>query len=338
MKQAWRRAAALLMAVCIGMSGCSGKQEDPEISSIRIGVSLYRGDDMFINNLRAVLERQAKEYEQETGIRVKLDIQDAKGSQNTQNEQVERFISLGCDVLCINPVDRTNTSVMIDRAIEAEVPVVFFNRQPVEEDMNRWDHLYYVGVDPKESAVLQGTIVAEQYQKDPSSLDRNGDGVVSYVLLEGETTHQDSLIRTEWSVQTLKDSGVPIEKLTGGIANWERIQASVLMEQWLTEYPGQIELVISNNDDMALGALDAMERKHVSEKIQIVGIDGIVPGIEAVERGAMLGTVSSDKERYMWAVFSIAADNAMGKPLREELALENGKYYRCPQKIVEKGD
>lgn len=66
-------------------------------------------------------------------------------------------------------------------------------------------------------------------------------------------------------MQTLKDRGVPIEKITGGIANWERSQASALMEQWLSAYPDTIELVISNNDDMALGAIDALERARRQE-------------------------------------------------------------------------
>ena len=92
------------------------------------------------------------------------------------------------------------------------------------------------------------------------------------------------------------------------------------MEQWLEAYPEQIELVISNNDDMALGAIDAMERIG-AENIQVVGIDGTVPGIEAVENGKMLGTVSSDTERFAWAMFSIAADKAMGQSVREELKL-----------------
>ena len=327
---------ALCLALCCGIfvSGCQVGKTEEKKNSIRIGVSLYRGDDTFINNIRSELEKQAKSYEQQTGIRVTLDIEDAKGNQNTQNNQVERFISLGCDVLCINPVDRTNATVMIDKAMTAQVPVVFFNRQPVEEDMDRWDQLYYIGVEAKESAVIQGTILVDHYKKNPELLDQNGDGVVSYVLLEGESNHQDSLIRTEWSVQTLKDCGVPIEKITGGIANWERSQASALMEQWLLAYPDKIELVISNNDDMALGAIDAMERIG-AENIQVVGIDGTVPGIEAVENGKMLGTVSSDKERFAWAMFSIAADKAMGQSVREELKLEQGKYYRCPQKIIE---
>lgn len=324
---------ALCLCMAVFLVCCSKEAKEEEKSAVRIGVSLYRGDDTFINNIRSELEREAKLYEQEMGIKIQLDIMDAKGSQNTQNIQVERFLALGCDVLCINPVDRTNASVIIDMAMQEEVPVIFFNRQPVEEDMDRWFDLYYLGVQAKESAVLQGSIVVDLYKEHPEELDRNQDGVVSYVLLEGENSHQDALIRTEWSVQTLKDNGVPVEKLTGGIANWERSQASALMEQWLNEYPNQIELVISNNDDMALGALDAMERAGI-QNIQVVGIDGTTSGLEAVESGRMLGTVSSDKEQYAKAMLEIALNRVLGRELAEDIELEEGKYYQCPQKIV----
>ena len=91
---------------CIFLVSCQGVRKEEEKTSLRIGISLYRGDDTFINNIRSILEDKAKEYELEKGIKVTLDIQDAKGSQNTQNTQVERFISLDCDVLCINLVDR----------------------------------------------------------------------------------------------------------------------------------------------------------------------------------------------------------------------------------------
>ena len=326
----------LLAAACVLLTACEGAQKEDEKTSIRIGVSLYRGDDTFINNIRSVLEEKAKEYERQNNIKVTLDIQDAKGSQNTQNNQVERFISLGCDVLCINPVDRMDASVMIDRAMTAGVPVVFFNRQPVEEDMARWDRLYYIGVDAKETAVLQGQMVVDLYRKRPEDVDLNGDGVVSYVLLEGETSHQDSLIRTEWSIQTLKDGGVPIEKITGGIANWERSQASALMEQWLGAYPDTIELVVSNNDDMALGAIDALDRAGIT-RMNVIGSDGTTPGLEALENGRMLGTVSANKELYASAIMELAASCALGKELPPEYPLENGTYYWTPQEILVHG-
>ena len=102
-------------------------------------MSLYRGDDTFINNIRGEMENCAKEYEQEHGIKVTLDIQDAKGSQNTQNNQVERFISLGCDVMCINPVDRTAASAMIDKAMTAGIPVVFLT-------VSRWRRIWLAGI------------------------------------------------------------------------------------------------------------------------------------------------------------------------------------------------
>ena len=145
-----RRCMALVCLLAVlAVSGCQGQTEVPLASkkSIRIGVTLYRGDDTFIGNIRTVLEEKAKEYEQSTGVKVNMDITDAKGSQSTQNEQVERFISVGCDVLCVNIVDRSDASTIIDKAMAAGTPVVFFNRQPVEEDMNRWEKLFYVGED-----------------------------------------------------------------------------------------------------------------------------------------------------------------------------------------------
>lgn len=305
--------------------------EKEEKKMLRIGVTLYRGDDPFINNIRGKMEEKAKVYEKETGVKVILDVADEKGNQNTQNSQVDRFISLGVDVICVNMVDRSSASYIISRAMDADIPVVFFNREPVEEDMRRWEKLYYVGEDAKESAVLQGNILVEAYKKDPAVLDLNGDGKVSYVLLEGETSHQDSLIRTEWSIQTLKDGGVPLEKITGGIANWEKSQGSAWMEKWLDEYPDKIELVISNNDEMALGAADAVERKKITRPIKIVGIDGTPQGIEGLNSGKLFGTVQCDSDEYANAVFQIAAAAGLGQNVQEIVSLEGGKYYNCSQ-------
>lgn len=328
-------AAVLLAAVTGGCSLSRGKSQEEEISSIRMGVLLYRGDDTFISTLCSAFEEQAKEYEQETGTKIKLDIMDAKSSQLTQNSQVDRLISLGCDALCVNIVDRAAASAIIDKAMAEEIPLVFFNREPVGEDMNRWDKLYYVGAEPKESAVLQGEILVDLYRENPQELDRNQDGQVSYVLLEGESSHQDSLIRTEWSVETLKSGGVPLEKLTGGIANWERSQASAMMEQWLDQYPGQIELVICNNDDMALGAIDAIKRKEIQPgQIKLTGIDGTPAGLEAVEEGYLLGTVESDKEEYAAAIFDIAAALSQGQDPAQILELTDEKYYWSGQRPV----
>ena len=190
-------------------------------------------------------------------------------------------------------VDRSAASVIIDKAMDQDVPVIFFNREPVEEDISRWEKLFYIGADPKAEGICQGNMMADAYEKEPFVLDLDGDGKVSYVILEGERGHQDSQMRTEWAVQTLKDRGVDVEKLTGGIANWQRSQADALMGQWLDQFPEQIELVIGNNDDMALGAIDAIRRLGLIRPICVVGIDGVPAGLEAVQSSDMLGTVLS---------------------------------------------
>ncbi|MDR2022650.1 MAG: galactose ABC transporter substrate-binding protein [Hungatella sp.] len=328
-------AAVILLLALWGVFYQSRKEGGKEEKrSIRIGVTLYRGDDSFINTLRGNIEEQAKEYEKETGIKVVMEIVDAKGNQNTQNSQVDRFISLGYDAICVNIVDRSVASNIISKAMDASLPVVFFNREPVEEDMRRWEKLYYVGENAKESAILQGNILVDAYKTDPSSLDLNGDGKVSYVLLEGENSHQDSLIRTEWSIQTLKDGGVPLEKITGGIANWDRSQASAWMEQWLLEYPDEAEVVICNNDDMALGAADALERKGDMRPVKIVGIDGTPQGLEGLRTGKLFGTVQCDCQEYANVIFEIAAAESLGQNVQEIVKLDRDKYYECRQKAL----
>ena len=156
----WLAAAAAVIAVLAGtmiMKNNGGEKKEDK-KSIRVGVALYRGDDPFINNIRSKLEEKAKSYEKGTGVKVVMDVADAKGNQNTQNSQVDRFLSLGYDAICVNMVDRSAASYVINKAMDADIPVIFFNREPVEEDMKRW---------------VYGDNV---FEKDGIRRDRTGDG------------------------------------------------------------------------------------------------------------------------------------------------------------------
>lgn len=130
-----------------------------------------------------------------------MTVKNAAGSQRTQNDQVKELINAGCNVLCVNLVDRADPSEIIDVAKEHDVPIIFFNREPVAEDMRQWDRLYYVGADAKQSGVLQGELAVEMIRQN-SQIDHNKDGKIQYVVLEGEAGHQDAIIRTENAVDT----------------------------------------------------------------------------------------------------------------------------------------
>ena len=110
-------------------------------------------------------------------------VRDAAGSQRTQNDQVKELIDAGCDVLCVNLVDRADPSEIIDLAREQDVPIIFFNREPVAEDLMQWESLYYVGAEAEESGRMQGELAADAIRAD-SQIDKNKDGKIQYVVLE----------------------------------------------------------------------------------------------------------------------------------------------------------
>ena len=299
---------------------------------IKIGLCLYRFDDTFIDSVRAEIENYVEEYEAANNVKINLEVVDARDNQNTQNHQVERFVSLDYDALCINVVDRFAVSNMIENALGAGIPIIFFNRKPVEDDLNRADNIYYVGAAPKSAGIAQAQIIIDAYNENPHLIDIDNDGVINYLLLEGEPSHQDSLVRTEWVIKTLQDDDLPINKLNGAIGNWERAQGSALMEEWLLEY-NNIDLVISNNDDMALGAIDAINRANNIKGIKIVGIDGTKEALDAINEGKLLGTIESDKKEYARAIIELAMSEIEKTELPKDISekLTDNKSYNVSQ-------
>ena len=328
-----RKAAAALACGLLAAlaSGCGSGAAEPEV--LRVGVALYTQDDTFISTIAQELERMAREEEQARGVRINLSVVDGRSNQTTQLDQIDSLIGRGCDALCVNIVDRTAAAVLIDKAQKAEVPVIFFNRQPVAEDMLRWEHAYYVGAKAEEGGVLQGRLVLEAWQLDPS-LDCNGDGVLQYVMLEGEPGHQDAMLRTEYAVKTLTDAGVAVEKLASDTANWKRGQAMAKARQWLDEgLGGAIEVVFANNDDMALGAIDAF-REAGADLPLVVGVDATAPALEAVEAGELYGTVHNDGAGIARAMLDLVLALAEDRDPAEAAELEDGHYVWLPYRTV----
>ena len=318
-------------------SGC-GFKGAAETKSIKIGVTVYDQYDTFISLIMEHFSSYAAQKENESGIAINIETYNASGSQTTQNGQVEDMITDGCDVICVNLVDRTDPTTIIDMAEKNNVPVIFFNRELVEEDLERWNQLYYVGAQAFESGIMQGEIVAESFTNNPK-MDRNGDGALQYVILEGEAGHQDAIVRTEYCVSTLVDAGVKVDKLGYAIANWNKEQAQTKMAQLIKQYGTSIELVFANNDDMALGAIEALQDAGTTSDQwpAVVGIDGTDAALEAVQTGQMLGTVYNDKEGQAEAMLNLAFHLTTDKKL-DNIGLQNGKYIRLPYAKITKDE
>ena len=132
----------------------------------RIGVAIYDFDDSFITEVRNVITELSAE-----GIPVT--VCDAEGKQQKQNSEIEDFIDKGYDAIIVNSVDRTASGVIIEKCRRSDVPLVFFNREPVREDMARWEKVYYVGSHAEDAGTIAADILAEYWFSHPSA-DKNG--------------------------------------------------------------------------------------------------------------------------------------------------------------------
>ncbi len=317
---------AFVIALVIAASGY-GIHEEIKEDELKIGVSLYIEDDAFVNSIVSSMQTQAMLYEQKVDKKVMLNIACADGSQRQQNKQIEKYIALQYDVICVNLVDRTNAATLIDQVKAADIPLIFFNREPVKEDIFRQEDVYYVGTDSKETAKKQGQAVAELYEKYADIMDKNKDGVLQYVILEGEMGHQDTELRCEYVLQTLAEAGIALEKLDTDTADWLYTPAEAIMEEWAREFGNDIELVLSNNDEMALGAIDALKQANISAAV--FGIDATPAGKEAVRKGEMWATVDCDAEQQGKTLLDMATALIENK-ITEKEGIKEGRYIRVP--------
>ncbi len=318
----------LLALIVVSGSVFAGPGRDSGLPTI--GVAIYRFDDTFMSYTRMAIEQNA-------AGKATLEVVDSQNAQPTQNDQVDQFLSKRLNAIAINSVDRTAAAAIIDKARAQNTPVVFFNREPLPEDMAKWDRVYYVGAKAEESGTMQGEIVVDYWRANPSA-DRNGDGVLQYIMLKGEPGHQDAELRTEFSIKAVTDAGIRVERLAEDTAMWQRPTAVEKMSAFYARFGDRIEVVFANNDDMALGAIEALRQEGYFSNgrfLPVVGVDATAPALQALEEGTLLGTVLNDAANQGKATFDLAYALAQGNAASSAgWPLVNGKYVWVPYQKV----
>jgi methyl-galactoside transport system substrate-binding protein len=326
---------AMLAAVAAGCGNANNNAKGGSAGeSSTIGVAIYKFDDTFMTGVRNAIEAAA------TG-KAKVDVVDSQNSQPTQNDKVDLFVSKKYNAMAINPVDRTAAGVIIDKAKSANIPVVFFNREPLADDMKKWDKVYYVGAKAEQSGTMEGELLVDYWKAHPE-MDKNKDGVMQYIMLKGEPGHQDAELRTKFSIQAIEDAGIKVEKLAEDTAMWDRVKAQDKMATFLSAHGDKIEAVLGNNDDMALGAIEALKAAGYfkdNKFMPVVGVDATAPALQALSEGTLLGTVLNDAKNQGAATLNLAAVLAKGEtPTKENSGYDitDGKYVWVPYKKITK--
>ena len=186
--------------------------------------------------------------------------------------------------------------------------------------------------------MIQGEIIANSWKANPE-WDRNGDGVMSYVLLKGEPGHPDAEARTKFAVETAVANGVQVEELELQTGMWDSVKGKELMDAWIAKHGDAIEMVICNNDGMALGAIQSLNAAGYFDSgkfMPVVGVDAIPDALEQIKAGKMVGTVLNDAKNQGGATFDLALNAALGNDVLEgtEWVLDSSKAVRVPYVAV----
>ena len=221
--------AATMLFSTVGCSSSGGDNASGGENLPKIGATVYKADDNFISSVRRELEANAE------GV-AELTVDDSQNDQAKQLDQIDTMIAKGAKVLAINLVDPKAASSVIEKAQAADLPVVFFNKEPDESAMASYDKAYYVGTISKESGVMQGNVIVEQWNANKDKWDKNGDGKIQYVMIKGEPGHPDAEARTEWSVKTVNEAGIETEELAIDTGMWDAAKATEKMDAWLAKF------------------------------------------------------------------------------------------------------
>ncbi len=304
-----------------------------------VQVFWYNMSDVYLSSVRANLNAafDAK------GI--SYTDQDGGAVQATQTDQITTAIASGTDLLAVNIVETGADGIaqnVVDAAKTAGIPLVFFNRSITKEVVQSYDKATFVGTNYEDAGKMEGVMVANYLLADYDKFDLNGDGVISYVMFKGDEANQEAIARTKYGVENADEllvaAGKPALKfydeantakyLVDQAGTWSRQVAQDYMTTILAEYTvdnkNMVELVIANNDEMAIGAIQALQGMGYNSgegtvTIPVFGVDATDDAKAMIAAGSMAGTIKQDAEGMAEAIATVSANLIEGKDMYEGL-------------------
>lgn len=328
--------ATLLMGVLLttSMVGCGSKSSSEKKPVI--GVMIFDYANNYVTYVRNAITSVA-------GDDVDIQMVDAQNDQAKQVEQIDLMINKGAKVLCVNAVDPTAAQSIISKAKAADIPVIFFNRMPSEADMNSYDKCYYVGNDPYESGVMQAEMAMKAFKENPA-LDKNGDGVMQYVIIQGTMGHPDAVARTQANQDTFEKNNFKAELLDTQTGDFKTATAKDVMDVWMGKHGDKIEMVLSNNDAMLLGAIESCKAEGYfgagSGIMGAIGINALPEVLGSIEDETIIGSIMSNAYQEGYVIYNMAVNALNEKDILTNIEGELGsaKDLRVPYIPIDKSN
>ncbi|EHI97889.1 putative galactoside ABC transporter [Clostridium sp. DL-VIII] len=269
----------------------------------------------------ALLKENLENIQNQDKGKIEFNFYDSKNNQAEQDKLLNNVLEEGnTDLILINIIDPKETQSIINKIKVKNIPVVFFNiEEPNMDALRSYNKAYFVGTNPEEAGMLQGKILVRLWNQNKAAMDKNHDNIMQYVILMGNKDNLEAIGRTKYSVSTINDAGIQTQELALKVCNWDKNQAIVAMEQVFLQNGDKIEAIISNNDAMAIGAIEVLQKYgynkgDVNKTIPVVGVDAIPEARELIRKGEMAGTVIQDAYEMTKAVYDIGMNLVHNRP------------------------
>ncbi len=292
------------------------------MNPIKVGVLIFNEEDYFLS----LLKNDLKKIEDDNKNIINFIFYNGENNQELQNQQIDELMNMKVSAILINIVDINKANQVIDKVKEKDIPLIFFNREPLSLDgIKSYNKSLYVGTEACTAGNVQGKMIIDELQI-KNITDRNKNKMVDYILLQGDEKDMSAQIISECVMKTLDQNGVKLKYLASEYCNWERECAKEKIKVLLENYKDDVDIVIANNDQMAIGAILALQEigyntKDIKNYIPVVGIDGTQEAIKLVNEGVMMGTVIQDHEAMANALYRVSMNLAKDKP-----ALQGTQY------------
>ena len=320
-----------------GTSPTTQDSQQEKTGEMKVDVFYYDYSDVYISTVRNEMDTMLDE------MGVEKNNWDAGGSQPAQSDQVNTAITNGADLLIVNIVETSSPDAaqsICDAAKNANIPVIFFNREVDNSVVNSYDKCAFVGTNAPDAGHMQGEMIGEYLLANYEKLDLNGDGAISYVMFKGQEGNAEAEARTEFAVKDanamLTKAGKPelvyyddkasTKYLVDQNGKWSAGAANDYMNTILSAYSesnkNMVELVIANNDEMAKGAISALQgagynNGEGTKTIPVFGVDATADARALISEGKMTASVMQDAKGMAKTITTLAGNIKDGKPLME---------------------
>lgn len=325
-----------------GGDSTQGSQTDQpgKTEGLRADVFYYDYSDVYISTVRNEMDTMLDD------MGIQRNNWDAAGSQPSQSDQVNTAITAGSDLLIVNIVETSSPDAaqgICDAAKNANIPIIFFNREVDDSVVNSYDKCAFVGTNAPDAGHMQGEMIGEYLLANYDALDLNGDGSISYVMFKGQEGNAEAEARTQFAVEDanklLTKDGKPelvyyddkasTKYLVDQNGKWSAGAANDYMNTILSAYSeankNMVELVIANNDEMAKGAISALQgagynNGEGSKTIPVFGVDATADARTLISEGKMTASIMQDAAGMAKTITTLAGNVKDGKDLMDGAA------------------